>query len=384
MMQQVKGRIKKFLTSHMELNTLERFVTNINLDCTKKQKRVLVSYLDFFRAGRDVESTTVHTNRYELFQIINCFIKMDCVIDVCAHDDMDVLNIIDARQYDVVFGMGEVFRQAVKLNKNAYSILYLTENTYDVSFQREKERIDYLFERRGIKWEMYRTGKVFGKDDEKTADAVICMGETEYLDRIDGQVRRILPSAMINDRFSYNFSKKKKENFLVLGTAGFVHKGVDILVEVFEKHPEWQLFLCGHDIAEIMKKLGFDTPIANIHDCGYVDVKGEQFAKLVEQCVYILLPSCSEGFSTAIVTGMTHGMIPIICKNMGMDFMQQYCYFFESYKVEDVEKKLVQTLEIPMERLADKSGEIYKYAKGQFTLENFTGNLQGILAEILL
>lgn len=383
MLKKVKQKVKKYLVSHMNLQPLERFVSDINLNCIEEQNRVLIAYLDYFRAGRDVMAGTVHANRYEMFQIIQCFIHLGYVIDICGYDSEEALEIIEHRKYNVIFGMGRVFRKAVERNENAYSILYLTENPYDISCQREKERIDYLYERRGIKWEMYRSGRVFERDDEKRVNAVVCKGETEYLQHINGTVRRIFSSAIVNGDFENKFEKKKKENFLMLGTAGFVHKGADLLVEVFEKHPNWHLYLCGHDVSDILKKLGYNTVNENIHDCGYIDVHGKEFPVLVEKCVYILLPSCSEGFSTAVLTGMTHGMIPIISKKMGMDFMQQYCMYFEGFKIEDIEHKLEQAIEIPIEQLERKSQEIYRYANQEFTLAHFTENMQDILTELL-
>lgn len=382
MLKQVKNNFKKFLASHMDLKPLERFVPDINLDCIGHQKRVLVAYLDYFRTSRDVAGETVHTNRYELFQIINAFIRMNCVIDVCAYDDEEALEIVRSKEYDIIFGMGKVFREAINTHPDSFSILYLTESPYELSLQREQERIDYLYERRNIHWDLYRTGRVFDKDDEKRADAVICMSDTAYLRDIGKPAYRIYPHALHNQKFTNNFAHKKKENFLVLGTAGFVHKGIDILVEVFIKHPDWQLYLCGHDLPVILKKLGYNTPIANIHDCGYVDVHGEKFLMLAEKCVYILLPSCAEGMPTGILTGMRHGMIPIVTEGIGMDVLEQYCMFFEGYKADTVEQNLIQELEIPMEQLQRKSQEIYEFANKQFTLEQFTDDLQDILGKI--
>ena len=380
---EIKKKLKNFLIMHMDLQPLDRFVSDINLDCTKQQKRVLIAYVDYFRASRDVAVGAAHTNRYELFQIIQCFIRFGYVIDVCAYDSEEAEKLIDKKGYDVVFGMGEVFRAAAKKNKDAYTVLYLTENPYEVSLEKERERIDYLFERRGIEWKLYRTGRVFEKVDEEQAAAIICMGDINCLGRLSEKACRILPSGFFNREYSNRFEKKKKENFLMLGTAGFVHKGADILVEVFKKHPEWQLFLCGHDISDILKKLGHNTSIANIHDCGYIDVKGTDFLKLVQKCVYILLPSCSEGTPTAVLTGMRHGMVPIVSREAGMGFAAQHCFFFDDYKIESIERKITEAVEVPMEQLEKKSNEIFQYANEQFTIEHFTEQLYHALAEIL-
>lgn len=382
MIKSIKQNIKKFLTIHMDLKPLERYVADINLDCTRQQKRVLISYLDFFRSGRDVTLGTVHTNRYELFQIIQGFISNGYVVDVCACEDMDAMEIIEKKQYDVIFGMGEVFRKAVIKQKEAFSVLYLTENPYYVSCQKEQERLDYFYERRKIRKQLYRTGRIFQKDDEKKVDAIICNGDESYLKNTDIPVYRLIPSAFVNRDFTNTFSQRKRTNFLVFGTAGFIHKGNDLLVEVFQKHPEWNLYLCGHDISNILDELGYGRNNFNIHDCGYVDVYSSRFLELAKKCVYILLPSCSEGMPTAVLTGMRHGMIPIVSKGNGLECIQEHCFFFDGYKLDDIEQKLMQAAEIPIEELKEKSQQISDFANESFTLDKFTNEFKIILAEL--
>ena len=379
----IKKLIKKLILARMDVNPLDRFVPDINLDCTRKQKRVLVAYIDFFRASRDVESGSVHTNRFELFQIIRCFIKMGYVIDVCSCEEKEALPIIRNKKYNVIFGMGEVFRNAIESHEDAFSILYLTENPYEVSQQKEQERIDYLYERKKVKWQIERTGRVFYKDDEQKADAVLCMCNPDYLKHTGESVRQIIPSTFFNPSFQWTFERKKITNFLVLGTAGFVHKGIDILVEVFEKHEEWNLYLCGHNNTKIMEKLGYHNPYGNIHDCGYIDVNDDVFLGLVSKCTFILLPSCSEGISTAVLTGACHGLIPIVTKEAGVSFLQQWMIELSGYLVEDIESTLLDAVKLSQKELRQRSFELCEYIADRFSLNEFTKNFEIALSQLL-
>lgn len=346
----------------------EHIVNNINYH-DDKQKRVLISYLDLIRTEQELcEKGAVHTNRLELYQIIRYFIACDYIVDVCANYDLKALENIRKHKYDIVFGMGEVFRQVAN-ETNAFCVLYLTENPYEVSYMREKERIDYLYERTGKKIGFQRTGKFFKEDDEKMADAIICLGDEKFLEKANLTVRRIWPSMFYNKKFS-DYSKRKKTNFLVLGTDGFVHKGNDLLIEVFNKHPEWDLYMCGNNIVSIAQELGYVLN-DNIHDCGYVDVGSDNFVKLAEKCMFIVLPSCSEAPSTAVMTGMCHGMIPVIMKGNGMDDLIQYCEFFEDYRVENIEKKISELMYNKIDDLICKGKEISEYAKEAYSLQKF-------------
>ena len=359
----------------------EHIVCNINYQDEKKQKRVLISYLDLIKTDSELcEEGAVHTNRLELFQIIRYFIEQDYIVDVCANYDVDAVEIIRKHKYDIVFGLGEVFRR-VAAETDAYRILYLTENPYEISYMREKERIDYFYERTGKRIDFQRTGSFFKKDDVKLADAIICFGDDKFLSHLNIPVRRILPSMIYNEKFS-DFSKRGKTNFLVLGTDGFVHKGNDLLIEVFNKHPEWDLYMCGHSIEDTAREYGYILN-SNIHNCGYIDIRSDDFVELAEKCMFILLPSCSEAASTGVMTGMSHGMIPIIMKDNGMDNLMQYCEFFENYKIESIEKKILEVTNQSIESLVDKGKIVSEYAKKAYSLQKFTKDFAETFEKII-
>lgn len=382
----IKDKIYNYLEARLGTNTRERFVSNINLDLTSKQKRVLIVYLDIFSSSNQIMdsvkriSGACHTNRFELFQIIKCFIRLDYCIDVCANYDLDAIKYIENHKYDVILGLGEVFRR-VSENTEAFKILYMTENPYYVSLVKEKERIEYFKQRTGKELPLHRTGMFFKDGDEKKADAIICMGEETYFKHLNIPVERIYPSGFYNDK-EFNISNRKRKSFLVFGTDGFVHKGVDLLVEVFNKHLEWQLYICGYHIMEEVERLGL-TLTDNIHDCGYIDVRSDRFVELVEECTYILLPSCSESTSTSILTGMRHALIPIVTHGNGFDELSQYCYFFDSFLIEDIEKKIIEILEDPETDVIEFSKKIQEMANQQFSLEQFTERLYVALKHLL-
>lgn len=382
-MKHIKDKLRVYVKNRLGVNTKERFVANINLDITRKQTRVLLVYLDLYYSSKQIRDNTAdkkrgtcHTNRSELFQIINCFIKLDCCIDVCANDDKDAIQYINNYEYDIILGLGDIFRYAAK-NTRAYKILYMTENPYNISLVRETERIEYFKQRNGKDIPIYKTGKFFKKNDEKIADAIICMGDEKYYQYLNKPVERIFPSAFYNARFSSTLNRKKK-SFLVLGTDGFVHKGIDLLVEVFNKHLDWNLYICGYHVNEEMKRLGLRLT-SNIHDCGYIDVLGDEFVSLAEECTYILLPSCSEATATAVLTGMRHAMIPVVMHGNGFDEFAEYCYFFDGFKIEQIEEKICQILEEPEENVEKLCIKISKYANEQFSLEHFTERLYAVL-----
>lgn len=378
-MASIYGRIKDYIAEQERAISITE---NINLDMTKKQRRILICYLDYKLINKMMTQGATHTNISEMFQIIKVLIELNFIIDVCSFDGLKAIATIKNKEYDMIFGMGETFRQAIALHPEAYSLIYMTENPYDISSAREKERIAYFEERKHIKTRLERTGKFYHKNDEKLANAVLCMGEKEYYKESTQKVYRIFPTAMKNKKFINTLENKRKNSFLVFGTGGFIHKGNDLLFEVFEKHPEWTLYICGQNLEKDRKKVHYFKP-DNIIDCGFISVDSEQFLKLVQECTFILLPSCSEGMPTGVMTGMCHGLIPLVSRGIGMNQLEDYCYYFEDYHIDAIESKLQEILKESEEILHKKSDEIIKYANQMFMIENYTNSLKRIFIDIM-
>lgn len=381
MKKQIKDILRKM---HLEKIGEEQFTADINHDCTREQKKILLCYLDYSRTVRELRQNFGHTNRQEMMQMIKVCIDNDWRIDVCGCNDSYAREQIREDYYDYILGFGENFRYAKEKNPKALAIIYMTENPYDVSCEKETQRLTYFKERTGRTFYLERTGVYYQKDDEKKADAVICLGDEKYFPQ-DKKVIRIWPSALKNPTFELDFSEKKTTNFMVYGTDGFVHKGNDILVEIFAKHPEWNLYLCGARGAEKAKEAGYQLP-PNVHAVGFVDTLSDQFNEIVGKCCYLLLPSCSEAPSTAVLTGMRHGMLPVVSRGIGLDELGAYLEYFSDYHIETVEPVLTKLAAQGVDAcgLPEKSRRVMEYADMHYKLSDYTEGLQEALRQIAL
>lgn len=368
----IKNTFRKFNIQFRKVDPRrsENIVLGINQDYLREQKKILISYLDYGRTAYSLRHANTHTNLQEMMQMIRVLIEMDYCIDVCACNNAEASLEMQSDYYDCILGFGDMFRLARERNPKAYTIMYMTENPYSVSRAGEQQRIDYFYERTGKRIDFARTGKYYLENDEKLADAVICLGEKQYFDC--KAVQRLYPSAFKNEKYIKNIcDKRKSTNFLVFGVKGFVHKGNDLLVEVFRKHPDWKLYMCGREIDEECKRLGLSLS-QNIINCGFIDVQSDRFLELVELCPFTLLPSCSEGMSTSLLTSMRHGQIPVTTRGTGMDDLEQYCEYFEDYHISEIEKKLEELVMMDKEHIAQYSDRVYQFANENFTLENYT------------
>lgn len=382
MKEKLKNKCKDLLKKvHLQKIGQEQMVADLNRDCTAEQKKILICYLDYLRTIRELNRNFGHTNRQEMMQILKVCIELNLRIDVCACYDRNAMEEIRENYYDYILGFGDTFFYAKEKNPCAAAILYTTENPYRISYERETERLRYFTERTGRTFHLERTGVYYKKDDEKKADRIICLGEPSYFADTGKPVDRVWPSALKNPDFTLDFSRKKKTNFLVYGVDGFIHKGNDILVELFAKHHEWNLYLCGARGAEKAEEAGYKLT-ENVHVCGFVDTMSGQFQEIAAKCYYLLLPSCSESPSTSALTALRHGIIPIVMKGNGLDELGDYCRYFEDYHMESIEQTIAEAVCADEEVLQQQGRAAMEYADEHYTLADYTEQMRTVMSRI--
>ena len=260
----------------------------------------------------------------------------------------------------------------------------MTEAPFNYAEKKENERYVYYSERHGktIKRTDSRAGLYYLKDQEKRADIIMYQGVDEHFASLGKPTFKVFPNAFINDGFSIQESNKRKKNnkFLIYGVSNnWIRKGIDLAFEAFEKHPELELYICDRDLHKQAKKMGYNTWPRNIHDCGFIDFKSNAFLDLIYECSFIVLPSSFEGFPSSVVTGMVHGMIPIVTHGIGLDSFVEECFFFDDYKIESIEEKLLAASSLSKEEICKRSVHNISVGKELFSLSTFSSSFISLL-----
>ena len=99
----MKAQIKNLLRK-LRLQKIgeEQFFADINKDCTKNQRKILICYLDYQRTVRELRHNFGHTNRQEMMQMIKVCIANDWCIDVCGCNDPYAKEQISEDYYDYI------------------------------------------------------------------------------------------------------------------------------------------------------------------------------------------------------------------------------------------------------------------------------------------
>lgn len=359
-------------------------VQNINLDITKNQKKVLLAYINnsLIMDLGDISKIT-HTNTLEQAQILKVLINRGYCIDSCHLFDDLAMETIKNKHYDIIIGMGDNFRNACELNPNAEKIIYITEMEPKEAYRREVERLKYYEERHGKLYSTQRSGVYYKVEDFKNLDYGIALGDTDVFKDYDFEIKRIYPSGLKNKEFKFYKKdfKNIKNNFLWFGSHGAIHKGLDLLLDIFSKRDDINLHICGLS-KEDRKRISIPNR-KNIIDHGFVNVNSKEYLDIIDKCTFAILPSCAEAMSTAILTSMRQGLIPVVSKDLGFEVMGDLVYILEDYKLDYLNSYIDKLLTISEDELYDLSNKVYLRSNEEFSLEKFTERFTNMLMESL-
>jgi glycosyltransferase involved in cell wall biosynthesis len=176
-----------------------------------------------------------------------------------------------------------------------------------------------------------------------------------------------------------------RNHFLWFGSEGLVHKGLDLTLEAFVQMPDCHLTVCGpvheeQDFEKAYHRELYETP--NIHTVGWVDIGGPAFVDIIQKCVGLVYPSCSEGQSGAVVTCLHAGFIPIVSFESGVD-VEDFGIILKECTVEEIKNAIQQLASLPAQELKTRARRTWEFARANHTKEKYSKAFENILDEII-
>lgn len=268
----------------------------------------------------------------------------------------------------------------------AKKIAYLTSSNLTVSGEREIGRIEKLYERRGVKLKPRRQGGAISKSIE-SFDGALFFGN-DYNLRTYAEFNMPPVYYIVNNGYDYDFEinfDKDPKKFLYFGSAGQIHKGLDLLLEIFSQTDfPCELYVCG----TVRNEEDFEHEYVdelyhtdNIHTLGFVDVHSKTFEKLANECAYSILPSCAEGQAGSVVTAMSAGIISIVSKECGYD--SEDVILLPDCEKETIEAFIRKYSNMDKDWIRKQCLNAFQNAKENHSKECFTKSIKSGLEAIL-
>jgi len=308
--------------------------------------------------------------------------------------NVDVINFYDRKvtlnkMYDMVVdihpGLNRIYEKA--MNTTCVKVAYMTGSNPNFTNTSELSRLDDLYERKGIRLKQRRYAKPFEKSEIESFDALIMISNKfNFRTYEEFSFKRVF--LIKNTAYSFlkrdDFSRINPSNFLFLASLGQVHKGLDLLLEVFSLHPKLNLFICSpfmheRDFCKLYKKELFHSK--NIFPIGFLDIEGKIFRDIACTCAYVVLPSCSEGIAGSVLTAMSAGVIPIVSMECGLE--EDEAHYFLSCNIEDIERTLLEFSKKPIEWIRMEALRVVKMTNSRYSETKYAESIRNAFSNIL-
>ena len=187
-----------------------------------------------------------------------------------------------------------------------------------INLDKIKKKIDYLI------YFGYRNGFVDNtyKNFKKKFDLQPCISDKIQLKRNPNNIRL--------------------KNFMYYSGSGFLHKGLDLILEYFIKNPDLKLHICSPNYEKKFLDFYNISKYKKIKDQGNVKEDSKRARELFSECGYIISMNCSGGGSAALAVGRRYGLIPVVWKNEDCNPKACFIILKESYnEIDKMIKRLI-------------------------------------------
>lgn len=349
---------------------------------------VLLSYVIepfLLKAGEPVSNA--HTHDWESLQIARTFLDLGYSVDVIDYRNGD---FIPEKNYAIFIAARTNFERIARLlNEDCVKIVHLDTAHWLFNNQASYSRSLALQRRRGVTVTPVSQRIVAPNLAIEYADYATMLGN-QFTFNTYSYAQKPIYRVSIPTCVLYPWPEDKdfescRKNFLWFGSGGLVHKGLDLLLEIFVGMPEYHLTICG----PIEKEEGFinayskelyQTP--NIHTIGWVNVESSGFIGITKNCIGLIYPSCSEGQCGAVVTCLQAGLIPIVSSESGVD-MGDFGVILKDCSTDEIKNTIQNVSNLPPEELKQMARKAWEFARANHTRERFAEEFKNAILSIM-
>lgn len=335
------------------------------------------------RAGEPVSSA--HTHHGESLLMAEAFLDKGYAVDVIDYRNGD---FVPRRRYDFfVSARTNLERIAARLQPGCVTIAHLDTAHFLFNNAAAYARALALQRRRGATCTSIRV--VEPNRAIEAADYGALLGG-EFLVGTYAYARKPLFCLPIPTVQTYPFDEQKdfeacRRRFLWFGSRGFVHKGLDLVLEAFAGMPEYELVVCGPveeeaEFTAIYQRELYETP--NVQVVGWVDVTSPRFLEITGRCVALVFPTCSESQSASSLTCMQAGLIPILSAEAGID-VKACGRLIEPVTIEEIRRQVSAVAALPVAELRMMARAAWQHARSTHTAERYTEEYGRMLDRIV-
>lgn len=357
----------------------------ISVHTGERHQKALLCYLQ--QPFRTCAADHLHSNRVEARAIASVLHEHGWGVDAI---DFNSEYPIKYSNYDLIIGFGRAFdRSFYAPSFSGRRILLMTGAHPRHSNKAEIERLLALRQRHGRLLTPRRS--VFEPCDASFAfsDAVFCLGNgwtiSTFGDLSYPVYRLPVPYVPLKHEVKSRDLTQAARHFMWFGSIGAVHKGLDLLLEAFRALPACHLHVCGpvqaeEDFFHFYRADLLNRP--NVHFHGLVDLNSPITADLFGTCAFTVLPSCSEGGGSSVITAMSAGLVPIVTEEASVD-ISSFGIRIDGSTVSDVLNAIERAVSLAPSDIFARSLAALDYARQAHSMDSYRATFGSALTSAI-
>jgi glycosyltransferase involved in cell wall biosynthesis len=382
------GRVARLAQRTLRrLRRTDEAVAHLAARTSPARARALVSYVvDPYLAPHGAPLSHAHTHFWESLEIGRVLAGLGFEVDAIHWSN---LRFEPRAAYDLFVDVRlNLERLAPVLGPDCLKVMHVETGHPSFYNPAQLARLAALERRRGIRLPPYKT--IAPNRAIETADAATILGNavTQATYRFAGKPLWPVP---ISQPVLYDFPAGKdfdacRRRFLWFGSAGMVHKGLDLVLEAFAGLPEFHLTICGPVERERAFESAFRRELyatANIRTHGWIDVASPDFAALARATLGLVYPSCSEGQNGGTVTCLHAGLLPVVTPETGVDVAPEFGVVLAEPTVDAIRAAVVGLAGRGAGELEAMARRGWTWARAHHTRERFTAEYRRAIVEIV-
>lgn len=333
------------------------------------------------------EPSNAHTNPGDSLQIANTFLELGYDVDVIHYRNETFMPRAD---YSFFVGARTNFaRIAQLLNEDCVKIVHLDTAHWVFNNYASYRRTLELQQRKGIS--IRESQRIIEQNLAiEYADCATIVGNHFSADTYQYAQKPIfqIPHTTC-DIYPWPENKNYescRKTYLWLGSHGFVHKGLDLVLDTFSEMPDHHLYVCGPierepEFEKAYFKELYESP--NIHTVGWVDVSSSEFAEITNKCVGIIYPSCAECGAGNAITAMHAGLIPILSYESGTDIDDGFGVILKDCSTKETKNAIRKISGLSARELKMMARKAWEFARANHTRERFAEEYRKTIEKII-
>lgn len=369
--------IKWAVERYLQNNDDDPVKTVVSLEPSGPSKgKVLFSRINDAFLLRPGESLSgVRKNSWEAYQQALIFVQLGYSVDVIHYLNS---GFIPKKDYSVFFDVGwNMERITPFLDKECLRFLHITTAHPFFNNMAEFQRLAALQQRRGVSLSPRRQISRMNRaieyaDHATTLGNEFTIGTYSFAGK---QIERVpSPSSLLYPWPEEKDFEASRTHFLWFAGCGMVHKGLDLLLEVFAAMPEYHLWVCGavekeEDFAQTYRRELFEKE--NIHYVGWLDLNNSKLLEIMHKCVALLHPSCSESGGSAVIACMHAGLIPVVSYESSVDVTADFGIVLKKSSMEEIRDAVRSIAGAPATTLRDMARKTWERARAEHSPDKF-------------